>query len=302
MHASQIKALRSYVDKLKPTLAGRLAFNFLPYRKRIVIINMQRIFDGILSPDQITKLAQGFYSHLLRSIWENLRSRFMSESQLKNQALVRGHEHLINANNAGRGAIVLTGHFGNWEFAPIAGILNFQQYRGRLFFVRKSLKWPWVEQLLFRRYFKAGLGVIPKDNSLEQITESLQANNALFFIMDQHASSGGKNAIVTNFLGYPAATHRALATLVRHLNVPVVPATSYRQPNGQHVLEFFAPLRWQEYPTTRETLVENTRQYNQVLESLLLTHPDQWLWTHKRWKASPGFYDELSRHEKCRHE
>ena len=180
--------------------------------------------------------------------------------------------------------MVLTGHFGSWEFAPLGGILNFKQFKGRFHFIRRTLGNKWVERILFRRYYKAGLHVIPKSNALQQVSDALDQNHAVVFVLDQHASLKNKDGIAAEFFGKKAGTYRSLASFSRYTNLPVVPAATYRLPNGRHVLEFFEPIPWQDYGSSHESLYQNTCAYNRAIEKIILKHPEQWLWLHRRWK------------------
>ena len=112
----------------------------------------------------------------------------------------------------------------------------------------------------------------------------LEKNHAVVFVLDQHASLANRDGVAAEFFGKKAGTYRSLASISRHTGVPVVPAAGYRLPNGQHVLEFFEPIVWKDYPTTQESIYRNTLAYNQALEKIILAHPEQWLWLHKRWK------------------
>ena len=112
----------------------------------------------------------------------------------------------------------------------------------------------------------------------------LEQNHAVVFVLDQHASLKNRDGIAVEFFGKKAGTYRSLATFSRHTGVAVVPAASYRLPNGRHVLEFHEPILWQDYGSTQESIYRNTLAYNQALERIILAHPEQWSWLHKRWK------------------
>lgn len=272
------------IDTLPVSLAGRLLYRCLPYRRRVVMDNIDRVYQGTLSGCQKTHLAKAFYSHIALSLKEMLLLRFMREETIKARVEVRGHQHLLDIAAQGRGVLVLTGHFGNWEFAPIGGILNFTQFQGHFHFIRRTLGIQWLEQLLFKRYYRAGLQVIPKKNALQPVLEALDQNHAVVFVLDQHASLTNRDGIAVDFFGHKAGTYRSLATLARHTGIPVVPAAGYRLPNGQHVLEFHKPLAWEDKDSVSEGLLHNTRRYNEALERIILAHPEQWSWFHKRWK------------------
>lgn len=265
-------------------LLGQMIYYFLPYRKKIVMANIEQAFADELTFSQKKNLAKAFYCHLARSIKEGLLLRFLSTDKLRQKVEVRGHERMLAVANQGKGVLVLTGHFGNWEFAPLGGILNFTEFQGQFHFIRRTLKSKFLERILFGRYFRAGLNVIPKKNSLDQVCAALDKNHAVIFVLDQHASLANRDGIAVEFFGKKAGTYRSLASLARHTGVPVVPAASYRLPNGRHVLEFHEPIYWQEYDSVQESLYKNTLVYNEALEKIIRAHPEQWLWLHKRWK------------------
>lgn len=272
------------IDRLKPSLLGRVLFRLLPYRKKVVMANIDKVYGDNLSPLQKKHLAQAFYSHLIRSLKENVLMRFMSQDKIKASAEVRGHEHLFKVAEQNKGIAILTGHFGNWEFSPIAGISSFEEFKGQFHFIRKTIVNKRIEKILFHRFYQAGLNVIPKQNSLDLVCDALDKNHAVVFVMDQHACISNRDGIEVEFFGEKAGTYRSLATIVRYTGVPVIPAASYRLPCGKHVLEFYEPIKWQEHTRSRDAMYYNTLAYNQALEKMILAHPEQWLWLHKRWK------------------
>lgn len=276
--------LAEQINGLPLTWAGRFVYHCLPYRKRIVARNIEQVYGKKLPSSQKKHLIKAFYSHLLTSVKEAFLLRFMSEQKLRDSVEVRGHEHMLNTIAHNKGVLVLTGHFGNWEFAPLGGVLNFKEFQGQFHFIRKTLGNKKLERALFNRYYQAGLHVIPKKNSLHQVGDALEKNHAVIFVLDQHASLGNRDGIAVEFFGKPAGTYRSLASIARNTGVPVVPAASFRLPNGKHVLEFYEPIHWQEHENTRESLYRNTLLYNKALERIILAHPEQWMWLHKRWK------------------
>ncbi len=269
---------------MRVSFAGKIFYHCLPYRRQVIMANINQVYGEALSVTQKTHLAKAFYSHLATSIKETFHLRFMSEAKLRARVEVRGHERIMAVAAQGRGVLVLTGHFGNWEFAPLGGILNFKQFQGQFHFIRRTLGSKFLERILFRRYYQAGLHVIPKKNSLQQVCDALDQNHAVVFVLDQHASLVNRDGVAAEFFGKKAGTYRSLASFARHTGVPVVPAAGYRLENGRHVLEFHEPIVWQDHETTQESIYRNTLAYNQALERIILAHPEQWMWLHKRWK------------------
>jgi KDO2-lipid IV(A) lauroyltransferase len=279
-----VSELHKQIAKLPHSFAGKLFYWLLPYRRKIVNANIETVYGNQLTPALKKHLAVAFYSHLATSLKEGFQLRRMSEEELKGAVEVRGHQHLLDVAENGQGVLVLTGHFGNWEFAPLGGILNFKQFQGQFHFIRRTLGSKRLEHILFKRYYQAGLHVIPKKNSLNQVSDALEKNHAVVFVLDQHAGISNKDGIAVEFFGKKAGTYRSLATLSRNTGVPVVPAAGFRLPNGKHVLEFYEPIPWEAHENNQEALYRNTLNYNHALERIILTHPEQWMWLHKRWK------------------
>ena len=142
-----------------------------------------------------------------------------------------------------------------------------------------------IIKILFKNFFNAGLQVIPKKNALEKICLALENNDAVAFVLDQHAHIKNKDGIVVDFFGKPAGTYRALAMIAQYTKAPVIPTNCYRRSDGKHVLEFLPPLPWLK---GNDEIYINTLQYNQSLEKLICAHPEQWLWIHRRWKINPN--------------
>lgn len=272
------------IRRLPVNLVGWMVYHFFPYRRAVVLSNINQVFGEQLNADEKKHLAKSYYSHMATSLKEALQMRFMSEETLRDRVEIKGHEKMLEVVAGQKGVLVLTGHFGNWEFAPIGGVLSFKEFQGQFHFIRRTLKFKALERALFKRYYKFGLHVIPKKNALDPVCSALEKNHAVIFVLDQHASPANKDGIAVEFFGKKAGTYRSLATLARYTGVPVVPAAGYRLPNGKHILEFFDPLPWQEYNSNQEALYHNTLAYNQALERIILAHPEQWNWMHKRWK------------------
>ena len=110
----------------------------------------------------------------------------------------------------------------------------------------------------------------------------LARGDAVVLPFDQHA--GPPDGIAVDFLGHPAWTFKSLAIIALSTGAPVLPASSWREADGRHVLRFEAPLSPIERENTSEAIRLNTRAYNQALERLVVRHPEQWYWVHRRWK------------------
>ncbi len=249
-------------------LAGRILYRLFPFRRSVILDNLRRVYGATLDEDALVDLAQAHYGHLWRLAGEFLRFRWQSREAQLASVRVDNLDAFVEAYLQGKGVLLLTGHFGNWEVATVAGIGSFPQMRGRFHFVRRALKPDWFDRLVTRRFENAGFGVLPKRGSLDAMLDRLAHGDAIVFAFDQHASP--PDGIAVDFFGQPAWTFKSLAIIALATGAPVVPATSWREPDGRHVLRFEAPIAPVEHASTNEAIRLTTRAYNEALERLVL--------------------------------
>lgn len=264
-------------------LAGRLLYRLLPLRRDVILANLARVFGATQSKDEIERLAQAHYGHLWRLVGEFMKFRWLSAARKAALVRVENIEAFVAAQALGKGTLILTGHFGNWEVATIAGIANYPEVKGRFHFVRRAISPHWLDRLVIRRFNQAGFGVFQKRGSLDAMLERLAQGDAIVFPFDQHA--GPPDGIEVDFFGQPAWTFKSLAIIALSTGAPVLPATSWREPDGRHVLRFEPPIAPIECENAGEAIRRNTRAYNAKLEELILRRPEQWYWVHRRWKT-----------------
>jgi KDO2-lipid IV(A) lauroyltransferase len=264
-------------------IAGKMLYRFLPFRRRVMLENLRRVFGTAVPEAEIERLAQAHYAHLWRLFCEFLRFRWMSQASKAAIVRVENVDVLAAALAMGKGVLVLTGHFGNFEVATIAGLANFPEMRGRIHFVRRAIKPRWLDALVNRRFRLAGFGVMGKRGSLDRILDRLAAGDMVVFPFDQHASP--PDGIESEFFGHPAWTFKSLAIIALATGAPVLPAAGWREADGRHVLRFEEPVKLVESGNVNDEIRANTRAFNAALERLVLRHPDQWFWVHRRWKV-----------------
>src|SRR6185503_4944649 len=215
-------------------LAGRLLYRLLPFRRSVVLANLRRVYGETVSEDDIVELAQAHYGHLWKLAGEFLRFRWLSRQRQLALVRIENLDTFADAYFQGKGVLLLTGHFGNWEVATVAGIGSFPHMHGRFHFVRRALKPDWFDRLVTQRFERAGFGVLGKRGSLDAMLDRLAHGDAIVFAFDQHAQP--PDGIAVDFFGTPAWTFKSLAIIALATGAPVVPATSWRESDGKHVL------------------------------------------------------------------
>lgn len=279
----QAADLRQYVQNLRPGILGNLIYCLIPYRKKIVLENLNLVFAEVLTPDEIKTIAKAFYRHIGLSILEILRGYFLPKKFISNDIELRNEKIVFDAIDRNEQIVLLTGHFGNWEIAA-ARASHRMQFRKKYYIIRKKLKNRFIQKFLYDKAQASGISIITTDNMRRKLVEVLKEKAGLVFVMDQRAGIPDRKGIPVEFFGTKVGTYHGMAKIVKKTNATVIPFSSYRKANGQHVAQYHPALPWLKGDDGEDEIYKNTRQYNEILENIVLSHPDQWLWTHKRWR------------------
>ena len=272
-----------YLSELRITLAGRLFYRIWPIRKQIIVNNIDRVFGDNASPAEKIRLIKAFYSHVASIIKDIILMGWLPRRYLKKQVALRGVEHLLDAAAKERGVLILTGHFGSWELAPV-GFNKIKQFSRPIHIIRRPIRKKWLENRVFKRFDRWGIKRICSNDALIKVNQALKRKEIVLFVLDQHTDVTGKSGLPVDFFGEKAGTYSSLAFFAQKFQAPVIPLAGYRKKNGQHVMEFYPALPWKNNPDKELALYENTLLYNQTLENIILSHPEQWWWAHRRWK------------------
>lgn len=259
---------------------GILAFHLLARRRRIAIENITKALgpevDGVPARD----LARRAFAQIGRSFLEFLALPRLGAEGLRSRVALEGFEPVFEWARTGQGAILITGHFGNWELlgaavrargAPVQYLLPPQSNEGSdAYFdrIRAELGIPAV---------KIGYG-------MRGALLALRSGAFLGMLPDQDARRVG---IHVPFFGRPASTHTGPARLAVRTRSPIAIALIEREPGVRfraRVLAVIAPD-----PGSGESpeIERITRLINETLEAAVRRRPDHWYWIHRRWKTPP---------------
>jgi KDO2-lipid IV(A) lauroyltransferase len=268
---------------IKAAILGHIIYHFLPFRRALILENLRRVYGQNLDDDQITLLAKAHYKHCIGMVLDFCRHQLLPIRHREKRVSVEKTEPVIEALSKQKGAIILTGHFGDFGTAITTVNAFLPETRKRIYVIKRQL-WPaWLEVLINNHSHREELGILPKRGRMESILNALDQGHIVVFPFDQHTS--GHQSIMVEFFGYPVGTDRSLALIALTSRVPVIPASIRREANGQHVVRFGNPLELIKHPVRDEEIRLNTRLFNQALERMILRQPEQWWWMQRRFRS-----------------
>ncbi len=257
-----------------------LAFT-LGIRKKVAQENLQRAFPE-LSQTERDEIARGAYRTMARVVIESLDSHEHEGTWWESEPAVVGDwPALEQALLDGRGALIVTAHFGNWERTG-----KMLLRRGvRLNALVRPLKGALNTRIVDNR-LAARCGLIYPKGAVQNIIAALGQNEGVMMLLDQ--SLRADKALFVPFFDRPASTTPAMALAAERTGAPVFVVMGVRDESGRRQrLEIEGPIPRPEGVDGEAARLEHTAAVTRVLERFIRRYPDQWLWLHRRWKVQP---------------
>ena len=256
---------------------GSFAHAILTSRRRIAIENLARAMGDTLSAKEIEAITRRVFQNTGRTLVEFSRFGKCLQTMLDDYIVDDGLEHMQAVHDEGHGVVIVVPHFGSWElFGAWVATRGFPM--DIITGVQHNEK---VDRLLRGFRTEIGVGMIPVNRSVRGVFKSLKANRFVGLISDQHAPSG----VVVKFFGRPAATPKGPAAFAVKAGAPVLPFMMRRERYDRHVVMAGEPIKSPASGDDEADIVAVTQEYTKFFESCIRQYPDQWLWTHRRWKV-----------------
>ena len=258
---------------------GKLVFYLAPQQRKLACEHLR----GCLTfPDerQLKAVAKQCFENLGKTAVEFMQFPRLDRAQIQRYVTFEGIEHVQQALGLGNGAIILTGHFGNWELlaasisatvAPLTPIV-------------RELRSPRLNALVSSYREKAGYRTIDRDTGVRHALRCLKRNELLGIVADVDTAVSG---VFVDFFGRHAYTPYSPVAIALKTGAAILPTFIIRQPNGSHHAIIEPPLVLKQTDAKEKDLVVNTQKFTKIIESYIRRYPTQWIWMHRRWKTQP---------------
>jgi KDO2-lipid IV(A) lauroyltransferase len=219
---------------------------------------------------------------IVRQMWDNM-GRNIAETPHAKELIRKGRlkavgfEHAIEALKQGKGILVASGHFGNWEVGPII----FWDRKLPMTTVYRRPNNPLIDPLLGHTRRIVTPDLLPKGIvAAAGILKTLRQNGAVGLLVDQKMNTGG---MMLKFFDQPAMTGLATAQLALKTGSPVIVATSVREGGAHFTFTLSEPLAIPANMSAHDAAIIMTQEINDRFEAHIRRYPGQWLWLHRRW-------------------
>lgn len=257
-----------------------LAFDVFKIRRFTILKNISLVFPQKSHLDRVA-LARLSLAHLGFNFIEFCLLPQINQRWLEKKLVVHGWEHYEKARLLNKGVLFLSLHLGNGD----VGIAALSLLGIRINSISKKFKNQLANEFWFGVREKMGTRFLaPHGKNLAfDILKACRQKEAVIFVIDQFM--GPPYGMATTFFGKKTGTAYGLSLFATKTGAPVVPVYVYRDEKFRTHLNFEAPIEAVIEGDKDQQLQKTTQKYNEVLEKIILQHPEQWMWMHRRWKT-----------------
>lgn len=254
-------------------------FYYLVSRQRMVALHNLRLAFPEKKDEEIIKIARGVYRTIGIVAAEFFDIPKLTSENIRELVEPDGLENLEKALAKGRGVLLFSAHFGNWELEAAAVALLVKP----AVVIYRPLDSPFLESLVFHVRSAPGNKPLRKENAMLSMLRTLKKNGMLGILIDQNVD--WYEGVFVDYFGRPACTTNGLALLALHSGAPVLPAYLVRLKEGRYRLVIEPEVEVIDTGDRDADVLANTQRFTRVIEDTVRKYPDQWLWIHQRWKT-----------------
>jgi KDO2-lipid IV(A) lauroyltransferase len=261
--------------RLSIIISGKFVKLFGPLfrSKKIIRNNLLKAMPD-LNNNQINTISKNMWENYGKILAEYIFIKDFRKTNLENKIHVEGQKILDDIKKEGKPVIFISGHFSNFELMAMhiekSGVELAAIYRPLnnkfLNFIMEKIR----KKYICKNQIEKGL------SGTKKLLSFFRKNTSIALMIDQRVSEG----IKSNFFKHKAYTTTIPAQFIKKFNCKVVPIHIERKNNFDFKLTVYDPIKY----TQEDTIDSITFKLNTIIEKMILKNPEQWIWSHNRWK------------------
>jgi len=275
------------VQKIATSL-GKFFYRYVPIRKDVALANLKLCFPE-KTDEELQIILKKSYINVATVLFEFLYFPKFTRANLSETVNLPGESRRLVASalERGKGLVMISGHFSNWELVALAGGVLFPK---PLTIIVHPFHNQAADKFANRYRSLLGNSTVPMANSIRASLSQLSSNGIIALLADQSAAKESAPAL---FFGIDVPTFQGPASFALRTHAAVQVGFVIRKDDGTYYLD----LREIDYGDLRDDSEKNVRELTQrhvsALEEYIRRYPENWLWFHKRFKHVPAFQEKL---------
>ena len=262
--------------KISRKLSGKIFVFFGPFfrSKNLIISNLSKAFPN-LSLDEKKVILKNMWFNYGKILAEyTFIKNFRESKEFEDKIIIENRNILEKIKNSSKPVVFVSGHFNNFELMAMyiekLGIDLAAVYRP----LNNHFLNPIMERIrvkhICKKQIKKGIA------GTKELLKNFKNGTSIALMIDQRVTEG----IMCEFFGQMARTSTIPAQFVKKFDANIVPVYIERTKRDDFKIRFDEILGFEE----KESIYSITLKLNRILEKMIIQNPDQWIWTHNRWK------------------
>ena len=260
---------------LSSSISGKI-FEFVgPFfrSKELINSNIRRAIPTI-EEVRLNKISKLMWNNYGRVFAEYIFIKDFRKGKLSNNIKVNGKEILDKIINSNQQVVFVSGHLSNFELMA----MYLEKSGIKLSAIYRPLNNIFLNQIMerIRKKYICTMQIKKGIGGLKKLINLIKKNYSTALMIDQRVSEG----VLSSFFNKKALTTTIPAQLVKKYNIPVVPIYIERSKDTKFEITINEPLYFSESTSIQDI----TDKLNKILENMIIKKPEQWIWSHNRWK------------------
>ncbi len=253
-----------------------ILYRVLGYRKKVVLSNLRNSFPN-KTEKEIQLICKQYYHYLCDLFLETFKTLTISKTNMLKHCYFNpaSLDILNKLASENKNIILVLGHLGNWEWAGNTFSLLCKH---QLYVIYHPISNVHFDKLMYKMRTRFGTKLIQMKQAYKDMLQNKHTLNTTAFIADQTPSA--QNAYWTQFLNQETPVFKGTEVIAKKLNYTVVYAFVKKVKRGYY--EIFVDVLCANPNETKEG--EISEMHTRKLEEDIIKQPQNWLWSHKRWK------------------
>lgn len=268
--------LRPWSIRLLGNALGSAFYRASKRYRNISHKNLKIAFGDQITEPEIKRISISAFHHFTRAAFEFFYLLSLKREQVDKLIDIEGRQNIDDALALGKGCILVTAHYGNWEL--LARKLVILGYKVNV--IARDSDDVGITGTTQRIRESGGYRVFDRDQPIIGVFRALKNNETLGILPDQNDYDG----IPVPFFGRPALTAVGPAVISLKSGAPLVPVFAPRQDNGKYKLIAYPMIQFEPSGDQETDVPALMALVNKAIEDEIRRNPTQWLWLHDRWK------------------
>lgn len=250
-------------------------FNF--EHKKYAKANLDLVYEKSLTEEKKWDIVRESYRNLFYNLYEFIENSTLELEELEKKITLENEQVLLNAINTNKKIILVSAHYGNWEYITSYISLKYKPTT----MVGRHMNNKYLNKDMEENRNKHNSQMLVKAKSAKGLIKALKDGRIVGLATDQHIDPN--KGVIIDFLGHKASQVDSSARLAIKLDAVIIPVFFIQNGFRDYTIKFYSTIEPKDFERENQ-LIDITQKEADVMSEQILSKPENWFWQHRRFK------------------